>query len=237
MLPIKKILAQIPDLTAEAWATWGTNPVSADGDKPHRMPGSIVLADLDRIQLFDETNEHDGLGVLSSWVQAITEEHDQAGEPITPPASDVVSECGWLTDQLDWCTGRGFETQLHDDLRRLHKTLKRVCRYGQTKPLECPTNGCTGHLGAVDGMLECQYGHRHDGLRKWRHHNSMPLPELSDQFGIPERTLRHWIGHGLLATDSRHHGKPRYCWPWDVLRIKYPELVGLIEDNESRKAS
>ena len=227
-------LTDIPDLTAEAWATWGTNPISAEGDKPHRMPGSIVLADLDRMMALDGANDHDGLGVLSAWVRAIADELDEAGTPTPLPDGTVAACCTWLAERLGWCARRGFEVELKADINRLHAALERICRVSHLPALECRTPGCTGVLTPVDGMLECQYGHRHDGLRKWRHHASMPEKVLAQLFDIPLGTLRSWRSRGRLARDEARSSRAEsYLWPWDVLRMKYPELVEWVEEKEA----
>ena len=69
MKPINEILTEIPLLTEEARATWGTQPVSADGLRTRGVPRSTVLADLDRMLVLSGSNDHDGLVVLSTWVR------------------------------------------------------------------------------------------------------------------------------------------------------------------------
>lgn len=232
-MDIKKTLNQlkkIPELAQEVAATRGTNPITTDGDKPHKIPGSIVLADLDRMMVFDGANEYDGLGVIASWVRAIADELEEAGTPLELPEGTVAACCAWLSERLDWCQGRGFENELAADIDRLYETLKRICRINDLPALPCRTPGCDSFLQPVAGGLECEHGHRHDGLRKWRFHAAMPLPELAEQLDVPERTLRRWVAQGNIPFLESAGKKPYFCWPWDVLRMKYRDLTALVEE-------
>lgn len=236
MKPITEILTEIPLLTQEAYATWGTQPVSADGLRTRGVPRSTVLADLDRMLVLSGGNDHDGLGVLSTWVQSIIHEMDEAGEPEPEWPADTASACAWLSAHLRWCAGRGLEAGLHDDLRRLWSSLRAICRVHDPHKLPCLTQGCAGSMTTMAGMLECEHGHRHDGLRKWRHHPSMTLDDVAAALNVPARTLRHWVGRGTIRTDEAKGVKPRHVWPWDVLRERYPELVAMIEQEEAATA-
>ena len=228
MKPIATILAEIPHLAYEAWATWGTNPISDDGQRGRKVPNSIVLADLDRLLALDRRHPDSAHGVLSGWARAIIDEMDEADHPHDWPADTVDAACAWLNASLRWCHGRGFETELHKDLRRLHGILRGICRVTDS-PMPCLTHGCRGQLREVDGMLECEHGHRHDGLRKWRHHPSMPIEDAADRLNVPARTIRSWVTREVIPTDSGKGEHPRHVWPWDILRQRYPALVELVE--------
>ena len=233
MRTVTDMLAEIPALAEEVHNTRGTRPVSDDGPRTRSVPGSRCLADLDRMMALSGANDHDGLGVLSTWVRAIIDEMDEAGEHHTWPNDNVASACEWLTGALRWSVGRGYEAALHADITTLWETLRRICRVTDVKALPCLTLGCPGHMAERDGMLECEHGHRHDGLRKWRHHPSMSLDEAAAATGVPVRTLRHWVGRDLIAVDDSKGTHPRHVWPWDVLRQRYPELVEVIEHADS----
>ena len=229
-------LAEIPELAVEAFNTTGTKAVTADSAGSRTVPGSRCLADLDRLVALDP--EHaDGLGVLSTWVRHVADEMDEAGHPHDWPADNVAAACGWLTVALPWCRGRGWEEELAEDVRRLWGSLRHICGRAEPKPLPCFTHGCPGTLAEVDGMLQCQIGHRHDGLRKWRHHPSMPIPAAAEEFKLPERTLRHWASSGRVNIDAGKGRKPLHVWPWDVLRELHPETVGAIEAAEKERAA
>ena len=233
MKSIETMLAEIPDMADEAWRTKGTKVVSSDGHRGRSVPGSRCLADLDRMLALSGANDHDGLGVLSTWVRMIIEERDEAGEPeVEWPADNARSASEWIAGQLRWCMGRGFEGELHADIRRLHGTLTRIT-HRREKVWPCLTEGCTGSMQMVDQMLECGNGHRHGGLRKWRFHPPMALPYLAEALNIPERTLRHWASRGLVEADESKGRHPRFIWPWSALRTRYPELVELIEEAEA----
>ena len=233
MKPIETMLAEIPDMAEEALRTKGTKVISSDGARGRSVPGSRCLADLDRMLALTGANDWDGLGVLSTWVRAIDEEMTEAGEiPLEWPADNCRAACEWLAERLRWCMGRGFEGELHADIRRLHGTLVRIT-HRHEKRWPCLTDGCQGSMTMVDGMLECGNGHRHDGLRKWRHHPSMALPDVAEALNVPERTLRHWAGRGMVDQDESKGRRPRFLWPWSVLKMRYPDLVELIEESEA----
>ena len=227
-------LAEIPELAVEAWNTTGTKAVAADSAGSRTVPSSRCLADLDRLVALSP--EHaDGLGVLSTWVRHVADEMEEAGHPHDWPADNVAAACRWLASALPWCRGRGWEEELAEDVRRLWGSLRHICGRVEPKPLPCLTHGCPGTLSEVDGMLQCQIGHRHDGLRKWRHHPSMPIPAAAAEFHIPERTLRHWASTSRVNVDEGKGKKPLHVWPWDVLREIHPETVAAIEAAEKEK--
>ncbi len=224
-------LAEIPELAAEAWATRGTRAITGETAGARTVPGSRCLADLDRLVALDPAHA-DGLGVLSTWVRHVADEMDEAGHGHDWPADTVAAACSWLTAAWPWCQGRGWEDELADDVRRLWGSLRHICGRVEPKPLPCLTYGCPGTLSEVDGMLECQIGHRHDGLRKWRHHPSMPIPAVAEAFKVKERTLRHWAATGRVNVDDTKGKKPLHVWPWDVLREVHPETVAAITERE-----
>lgn len=207
MADTKKQLKEIPALTAETLATWGTNPISADGNKPHRAPSSTVLADLDRIMALDETNEHDGIGVLAAWIQAITEEHDQAGTPLELPDNTVAARCKWLTNQLDWCKNRGFEKELKKDINRLHAKLKHICRYREPYQPHCryctnPVQGIDTDGNTTQDWNQASYGRctgcgitypKGPALTALAQLQDLTEKELSNRLNIPRPTMRRYL--------------------------------------------
>ena len=230
-----KHLKEIPDLAAEAWNTRGTRAITGESVGARTVPGSRCLADLDRLVALDP--EHaDGLGVLSTWVRAVSDEMTEANHPHQWPADTVAAVCLWLTAALPWCEGRGWDAEMADDVRRLWGSLRHICGRVEPKALACFTHGCPGRLREMDNMLECEIGHRHDGLWKWRHHPSMPIPWLSDQLKVPERTLRHWAGSSRVNVDGSKGKKPLHLWPWEVLAELYPETVTAIKAAEKERA-
>ena len=118
-----------------------------------------------------------------------------------------------------------------------HRLLRLVSpnphRHG-AKPWPCLTDGCQGSMAMVDGMLECQHGHRHDGLRKWRHHPSMRDKDVAEALNLPVGTIRSWKSRGKIGGDEAKDSRTEsWVWPWDVLRMRYPDLVELIEHSEA----
>lgn len=229
------MLAALPYLADEALRTWGTKPVTGDTAHAHSIPGSACLADTARLDTLSSANTRDGLGVLADWVHAIRRELDEAGE--LEPADlatmgnnpTVATVCVWLDAMLPFIHGRGFEPAFVADLAALTRRLRAVCRYTPAHAWPCLTTGCSGNMRERAGMLECDHGHRHDGIRKWQHHASMPLPDAAAALNVPYSTLARWAGRGTVPTDPDKGDNPRHVWPWDVLRQRYPDLVELAE--------
>jgi len=244
---VAAMLTDIPGLAAEALLTWGTNPISDDGrgGKSSRLKGTMpdfVLADLDRMLALSGANDRDGLGVLSSWIRHIVDEMDADGIEPDWPADSVPDACAWLIVRLPWVESNPLRTEgLADDVQRLWRALRAICRVVDRRPWPCLTEGCSDHMEpAKDGdYLTCGAGHKHAGLSKWRFHPSMPIPDLSASLNISERTLRHWVSRGLIATDESKDPptgrgrRPSHAWPWDVLRMQYPGLVEAIEQHDA----
>ena len=236
MRTVTDMLAEIPALAEEVHNTRGTRPVSDDGPRTRSVPGSRCLADLDRMMALSGANDHDGLGVLSTWVRAIIDEMDEAGEPYEWPDDNVASACEWLTGALRWSVGRGYEASLHADISTLWETLRRICRVTDVKGLRCLTLGCPGHMAERDGMLECEHGHRHDGLRKWRHHPSMLDKDAAEALNVKVGAIRVWKTRGQIGWDEAKTTRAAsYVWPWDVVRMRYPDLAEAYEQAERER--
>ena len=140
-------LAEIPDLAAEAWATRGTRAITGETAGARTVPGSRCLADLDRLVALDPDHA-DGLGVLSTWVRAVSDEMTEAGWAHDWPADTVKAACAWLKAALPWCEGRGFEDELADDVRRLWGSLRHICMVRAEYSPRC--RHCMDHVDLVD---------------------------------------------------------------------------------------
>ncbi|MBK7823448.1 MAG: helix-turn-helix domain-containing protein [Tessaracoccus sp.] len=94
------------------------------------------------------------------------------------------------------------------------------------------------HLSDGD-WLTCGAGHQHPGPRRlereWRRKAPMPTRELCEALRVPDSTLRKWRERGKLRP-TREEG--RVCWwlPWDVIALRYPDIVTAIDDRDQGAA-
>lgn len=247
---VAAMLTDIPGLAAEALLTWGTNPISDDGRGRRAIPGSRCLADLDRLlvasmvppraygpRLTDPADlalqqRGASVGSLFGWVRVHHDDEVAEGTPTWLPHDDVASVCTWLDVRQEWAQHQEWWDEYGTDVRLLWGSLRAICRIHDAHPWPCLTDGCQGSMRIVDGMLECEHGHRHAGLSRWRHHHSMPLPDVAEQLNVPQRTLRFWVGRGDLGHDAAKGTKPHHIWPWDVIRLRYPDWVEHLETSK-----
>ena len=221
--PVPQLPAVMPlwELLDEARETVGTNAVHVPAGRAKPTPKSVVLADLDRMLALDGNT-------LTTWVRLCMEE--RAAEGITDLAPDDTDEakCAWLASRLDWVDGQRWADELHTEIRGLHGRLRGICQVTAPSPWPCLTEGCQGRMAIVDGALECDNGHRHSGLSRWRHHPSMPAADVAQRLNVPVATIRQWRARRLIATDESK-GLPPHVWPWDIIRRRYPDLVEILE--------
>ncbi len=241
MKPIATILTEIPDLAREALDTWGTNPIS--DDTKHGSPGPRVatgavmpdytLADLDRIVALHGGTDSEGLGALATWVRHVRDEMDESWWPIPDERTGtwwvvdskgntthheglIAILCDWLTRSLDFCQGRGWEDEMHGDLRRLHGSLRHICRIRPDYYPRC--RKCDNRVHLLDGQGRdatpetfaygsCSgCGHTYpkgpamDALGRIQ---DFTLAELADRVKVPLSTLHRWHKEGLIKPTGK----------------------------------
>lgn len=238
-IPTRKVaewLSEIPELAKEAWLTWGTQAAPADRGG-RSVPGSRCLADLDRIVTLGTSSDHEGLGILASWVRAVVDDMQEAGQSAALPPGTVRAACAWLTDHLDWLTGQRYQGEFAADIRALRASLRAITKRRDSPPWPCLTTGCRATMRLIDGALECDAGHQHPGVDRWRFHPSMPLSQLGAALNIPTATLRSWHARHKLPYDpAKTTDAEAYAWPWDALKQRYPDLVAMIETHDTEAA-
>lgn len=247
-------LREIPALADEAFASWGTSPITGDrGTRRNygvRTAGEMpdyVLADLDRMLTLSGANDHDGLGVLSTWTRAIRDEMAEAGWPahgerpswyivdsqgLAHHAGEIDTTCDWVIRALDWCRGRGWEAELRDDIRRLHAALRAICRVRPEYTPRC--RSCANVVILVDGTGRrttpegYSYGFCTGCAKTYPKGPAMDalgqlqeftLAEIADRVHVPVKTLHRWHKHKLLQPTSAGRGRDRLFRLDDVMRL------------------
>ena len=242
-----RCLREIPELAEEARATRGTNPVSSDGARGRRVPGSVVLADLDRIMAGDRANDHSGIGVLSTWVRAIEDELDEEGTPYAPAEGNVAACCAWLAAHVGWLEANWRKVGmtkplpmfiapdhpdgLPADIHRLWATLRGICRIRDKAPVPCPD--CGYPLTEVGDMMRCPFGHEHPGAYRLAadliRRPSIPTDDICAEFGVERQQLYDWQARRKLCPDKSKGARPLHWWPRDVVALLRPDVAEVLK--------
>ena len=238
------MLEQIPDLAAEVVATAGTRPITDEGARPRRVPGSVVLADLDRMMVLDGANDHDGLGVLSTWVRAILDELEEAGSPLAAPEGTVEACCEWLSGIVSWASSRGFWGEFSADITRLHAALARICKRRKPYRPHCrycthPVQGIDDQGNVTDNWNLAAYGKcagcgmtypKGPALQALGKLQDFTIPELAERVGVSRqamaKAIRTWRAQGLIKP-SGHQGKADLYPIGRVAQLREQKMVGL----------
>ena len=228
-----KHLAEIPALAAEAWATRGTRAITSETAGTRTVPGSRCLADLDRLIALDPTHA-DGLGVLRTWVRAVSNEMTEAGWAHHPPADTIKAACSWLAAALPWCQGRGWEDELADDIRRLWGSLRHICMVRAEYQPRC--RHCLDHVDLVDADRQpaspedFAYGlcrgcgetyPKGPALSALGQLQDFTLAELSERVSVPLGTLHDWSRRGWITATTPDAVKRDRLYSVDaVMRVR-----------------
>ena len=242
-----RCLAEIPELTEEARATRGTNPVSTEGGRGRRVPDSVVLADLNRLMAGDQHNDYSGVGVLSTWVRAIAKELDEEGAAYDLPDSTVAACCAWLAAHIGWVEANWRKVGLSKplpmfiapdhpdglpaDVHRLWATLRGICRIRDKAPVPCPD--CGYPLTEVADMMRCPFGHEHPGAYRLAadliRRPSIPTDDICLEFGVDRQQLYDWQARRKLAPDKSKGARPLHWWPRDVVALLRPDVAEVLK--------
>lgn len=238
------MLEKIPDLAAEVVATAGTRPITYEGARSRRVPGSVVLADLDRMMVLDGANDHDGLGVLSTWVRAILDELEEAGSPLAAPEGTVEACCEWLGELVPWCRDRGFWGEFSADIARLHSALARICKRRAPYRPHCryctnPVQGIDPDGRTTDNWNLASYGRcsgcgmtypKGPALQALGKLQDFTIPELANRFGIGRQAMREaitrWRARGLISPSGKQ-GKAKLYPLARVAQLRQEKVLTL----------
>lgn len=99
----------------------------------------------------------------------------------------------------------------------------------------CPDCHSPLHLDESD-WLTCDAGHQHPGPkrmeREWRRKAPMPTSDICEALRVPRRTLMWWQAEGRIKP-TRTEGKSLLWLPWDVIGLRYPDIVADIDLRDS----
>lgn len=223
------MLDSLPALVREAWLTMRTSAdlwtiIELDPRDARVYPKAMVarLVECERIV-------HDAM-----------DEQTRANHPYQQGAPNWRDELAWLRGA--WSDAQAFldpadEAWIADEVRAIRSTLGALARVRPRPRLVCPDCSAPMHM-SEDGSdwLVCDAGHQQPGPKRlekqWRRKPPMPTKAICEQLRVPRRTLMWWQSEGRI-TPTRTEGKTSYWLPWDVIAIRYPDIVAEIDARDS----
>ena len=230
------MLAEIPGLAAEAFATWGApNPGDESGRTRRPAPGSKPPADLHRLVALavpgeDDPDRHDhGDGRLMLElllaVRMVAEEWPEAVPDW--PSHDWVSVCRWLNDTANlWRCDQFAAGWVADSVARAWRGLRELCRVPREVILRCnvPTPGgwtCGARLHVeTESVARCESGHEvshRAAIKREISLQNKPLGEalrtIAYFWGVqlpPYEVAKKWAQRGRFGEPERRDGKRLY---------------------------
>lgn len=245
------MLDGLPALIREAIATIGApNPDGRPGRGSRRAGWQppVELWTIDALRPDDGAEGHSSALItrLTECSRLIWEAMDPAGRQTHP---QPVGTPKWGTE-IDWLRQVWPHDQawldpadyawIDDELKAIHATLAALCRLRRRPRYLCPTGGCREpmHLGD-DDWLTCGAGHQHPGPvrleREWRRKPPMPTRDLCEALRVPEGTMYRWH-HEKRIKPTRQEGRAMWWLPWDVIALRYPDIVAAIDERDTEAA-
>lgn len=213
------------ELLAEARDTRGTQAISSERTGTRPTPGSVVLADLTRLETL-------GANTLTTWVRLCAEERAAQGITDMWPDDTDEAQSVWLASRIDWAEAQPWAEQFRLDIRSLHGQLRAICRVRPEYVPRCrkcsdvvvPRDGdgrsAAWHEAGFGQCLGCGWtypkGPALDALGQLQ---EFTIPELSERVGVPERTLRDWAERAIIKPVGKA-GKARTYQLDHVMQVK-----------------
>lgn len=124
-----------------------------------------------------------------------------------------------------------------DTLRTLCRQAAAVARISTPTRYLCPDCGAAMHLGE-GGWMVCESGvHLHPGPQRleseWRRKGPMSTQAVAARLRIPESTIRRWKHLGMVEP-VRQEGRTLLWLPWDLVSLRYPDIVAAIDKRDTQ---
>ena len=241
-------LALLPILAAEVAATAHAANPSGDARTSRRPGGHRVPreAEVGYLLGWDEAMSGAPLPRLVALSRLCWDAIDTDTRRAHPlPIGDHPtwqSECAWLAavwpDAQAWFDLSDVEW-VDSETRDLVSMLAAAASVIAEPTYVCPDCGWSMQPG-IGGWMVCDSGaHRHPGperlQRQWRRKPHMSAKRLADELGVSRATIDTWRHRGKLKPRSEDE-RPLMFWPWDVVALRYPDIVAAI-DGDTRAAS
>ena len=157
-------------------------------------------------------------------------------QPIGEPSWGT--EIAWLSST--WADAQAYLDPvdfawIESELRGVWRSVAAMAGVRPKPRNLCPDCRAPMHL-SDDGWMTCDGGHQHPGPkrleREWRRKAPMATKDLCEALRVPRRTLMWWQSEGKIRP-TRTEGRSSYWLPWDVISIRYPDIVAEIDSRDS----
>lgn len=157
-------------------------------------------------------------------------------QPIGTPC--WATELRWL--RLTWTDAQAYLDPadfdwIADEMRSVWVTVATLAGVRPRPRNLCPDCRAPMHLGD-DDWLTCEAGHQHPGPRRlerqWRRKPPMATAEICEALRVPQGTVWRWHHEGRIKP-SRQEGRAMYWLPWDVIALRYPDIVADIDKRDA----
>lgn len=212
-------LRRLPELAAEAFLTWDAPNPGSRTDRVKRgrtqAPPPTDLTALTALR----TDDKGLLWTLSECVRIVWQAMDAEAmedhpNPLDWSEATWSSECHLLLASFDWWQANLDAADLgwvEGAITKATKALVALTRQPKPNTLHCLVEGCRGSItplvvdDAEGGQKlvadACEFGHRVDrqeAVRRALRLQDLPLTELAQHVGVPDKTLYRWAKRGLI---------------------------------------
>ena len=149
-----------------------------------------------------------------------------------------VAELAWLSSS--WQDAQAYLDAVDfawigDELRSVWHSVAAMAGVRKKPRNLCPDCGAPLHLDSATDWMTCDAGHQHPGPRRleaqWRRKPPMSSREVCEALKVPRGTLHRWVFEKRIKP-TRTEGQVAYFLPWDVIGVKYPDIVAEINERD-----
>ena len=208
-------LRRIPELAVEVLLTAGhPNPSGQANDVRGGSPAPKAPADLGAWDVL-RPDESGLLFELTQAIRAVWEERrdiDDLPDLANPPT--WAGECGWLIATASvWEADEWLLEYVTDQVHAVHRELDRAARTPPPLHPRCPRCHLPVHLDKSGAFYRCEGDHvvdHHAEIERMGRIQEMTAAELSQHFGVTDRTLRRWRAANLVLPVGKIGREPTY---------------------------
>lgn len=227
VLPSLPRVLPVGELVDEAFATAGTQPITAAGAHGKHVPGSRTLADVDRLIALHDMGDA-GIGALNVWARVAADDLHTEGRDDDLPADTIRDVTDWLAARIDWLANQPWWDEMARDVAALHGALRRICRITPRPTWTCPECGDIAEEMPGSEWMLCRSGHQLPGTAVMRRQVAsrwLTARQVREAHGIPEGTLWRWKHDRWIEPAGRKEGADLWS-EWDVLQVRHTIACG-----------
>ncbi|MGC4151513.1 MAG: hypothetical protein QM628_00345 [Propionicimonas sp.] len=153
-----------------------------------------------------------------------------------------IGEPSWSTE-IAWLRSAWADAQayldpadfawIESELRGVWRSVAAMAGVRPKPKNLCPD--CRAPMHLAGDWMTCDAGHQHPGPkrleREWRRKAPMATKDLCEALRVPQGTLFRWH-HEKRIKPVRSEGKRLWWLPWDVIGLRYPDIVKGIDERD-----